>query len=209
MAATALIAAISVVIGAMTFFLQFQQWNAQHAAEQSARFSAAVERLENDSLAIRMAGLFELQQLGLDEPEFQERIVRILGPFIREGIENREHLPPVFDEFEWSLPRPHDDVFLAAEITSFFWRPPTRLFEHRFAINLMGLQAENLDLHEIQLRGATLVGANLQGTNLNGANLQDAELNRANLQGAWLAGVDLTVGQLLGVRIDEDTRLSQ
>ena len=193
---------------------------AQYELEQERKragidktFSDAVARLKDDSVGVRLDALYVLEQLGKEAERFQERIVRILEPFIREGIENRElHVPPVIG----GSSRPNDDVVLAAEITSSFWIKTKKHF-----ILLNDLQAENLDLCGISLQGARLWGAKLQDarlevtglldtdlsnaemqdTGLTGANLKGASLWNTNLQGAWFPEAILEDASLFGAKL--------
>jgi len=172
-----------------------RDYDAQRHSELNNRFSAAVERLESSSLHVRMAGLFELQQLGLDESEFQGRIVRILGPFIRSGIEHRL----VQATIRTGQQQPARDVYLAADIVA--------LFENvGYSMSLEGLRANrrgNIDYREINFQGADLRHANFRGAFLRGVVFQNANLRNADFRGA----MDLTVEQLLSAYIDEHTQL--
>ena len=155
-----------------------EQSKLERDGRMSDRLTRAIENLHNkESLAVREGALFELKRLGLDFPREQENIVRILGPFIREGIENtpREEVPT----------RPDDDVFIAGEIVSLFFN------ETGCSVNLRYLKAEKLDLGQLQLQGADLEVAQFQR-----ANLFSAQLQRANLFSAQLQGANLFLAQL-------------
>ena len=192
----------------------------------SDRFARAIDHLKDVDLAIRMGALVELKKLGLEVPDDQKDIVRILGPFIREGIENLELLVDA-NLFGDIFKRPKEDIILACEIASLFFegqevsdKPEER---NLWRIDLSYLKAEKLDLKGLQLQGARLDnaqmqdtdldGANLQGAVLDEANLQEAFLTRANLRGANFVGADLryakslTAAQLLEAIIDDTTLL--
>jgi len=210
-----LVTAIVAVTGIILSFLSARtQWN----TARSNRFTYAIEHLKDDSLAIRMGALYELGNYGLEVPNSQGRIVRILNPFIREGIEDIDLLWPA--KTDDGLARPKEDVFLACEFVFL-------LSNSHYKIELDYLQAEEINLSGIYLYDASLISANLQKTNLQnarlvGANLQYADLSFANLRGADLSfttleDVDLrganlwdvkglTVEQLHYTTIDETTK---
>ena len=143
----------------------------------------AIEHLKDESLAIRMGALFELKKQGLEVPADQENIVRILAPFIRNGIENKELLlQPVEDKDRM---QPLEDVLIACEITSLFWQ------QSKVRANLRYLNAPNLLFRNLDLQGTDLRSANLQGADLSDADLQGTDLRSANLQGADLSDADL------------------
>ena len=179
--------------------------------KMSDRLTRAIENLHNkESLAVREGALFELKRLGLDFPREQENIVTILGPFIREGIEDTPRK-------EDGLARPSDDVFIACEIVSLFNE------KTGCCVDLERLQAEKINLGRMQLQGAMLLDANfqdaslicakLQGAILFWAYLQRATLDSANFQGAKLLGAHLqgakglTAKQLLDAEFVEEARL--
>ena len=162
------------------------------------RLATAIEHLKDDSLPIRMGALFELKWLGLDSPIEQDKIVRILSSFIMEHIQSARiietgyFIPSPLEDYAY---RPNQDVFIAREIISQFFE------ENSHHASLDYLNADGLDLHSIQLKGADLQHANLQGTwlresNLIAAMLQDANLEGANLYGAFLNKASLSCANL-------------
>lgn len=140
----------------------------------SYRLGDALARLQSDELGVRMGALFELKKLGLASPEEQENIVRVLGPFIRRGIENQ----------------PDDDVFLAAEMTSLFYD------QTKQRINLDQLQASGIFLRNIRFQGTILRDAKFLDARLNNANFQDAHLRLANFSDANLSGANFSGADL-------------
>ena len=193
MPVTAIVAVLGIIISynALTIIRD------EKAARKKDAFIYAIEHLSDKSLAIRVGALFELEKLGLEFEEEQESIVRILGPFIREGIENRSLLQTTdrrdaFPDIPDSVnpPRPQEDIFVACEIASqFFMQTGCRL-------SLEYLKIENVDLTGIQLKGANLfcsqftdvrlTKAQLQKADLGGLHFYDLSLDDANLQGANL-----------------------
>jgi len=169
---------VTAVVAVGGILLSFLTVRTQRDTARNDRFTYAIEHLKDESLAIRMGALFELKKLGLEDEGLQESIVRILNPFIREGIENEKLLlPPISD---YDSPHPNDDIFIACEIVSLFFE------QSNCRISLKYLKAEGLNLNYIQLKGADLLGAQLQGTLLWEAQLQRANLSQAQLQYAYL-----------------------
>ena len=205
---TAFVALLGIVVSFLTYTLTREDRAAQRADAQNNRFTYAIEHLKDESLAIRMGALFELKKLGLENLRLQESIVRILNPFIREGIENEDLLlPPHIFLFS---PHPNEDIFLACEIASLFF-----VFSD-YSVSLELLEARNLDLRDIALEGAYLRAARFYETDLRGAQLskiystdiqlQGADLSDAQLQGAFLTNAqlqeaDLSDAQLQGASI--------
>jgi len=177
---------------------------------RSNRFTSAIEHLKDDSLSIRMGALFELKKLGLESRQEQTDIVRILSPFVRKGIETKDNLLP--PKFERKLKRPNEDIFLACEIASLFWE------KSKCSIQLVDLQAEQIDVARIHLKGANLRNANFIRTrlfeaHLEGANLEVVDCTDTELWSAHLVGTDfkhawnLTAMQLLKANISNRTHL--
>jgi len=219
---TAIVAVCGILLSYQTFLLNAEEKIAQREAAVAAqerqeladrnnRFTYAIEHLKDESLAIRMGALFELKKLGLEDKELQEGIVRILNPFIREGIENEDLLHTVGrrngpNEY-WGLLEPNDDIFLACEITSMFFRSTGCI------ISLQALQAENRHLQGIDLSGADLSNAifeeawidhaNLEGADLFGANLERAMLTDTNLKGTNLWCAELKEAHLEYANLEE------
>jgi len=192
---TAIVALLGIVVSFLTYRSTSEDRAAQRAAARNDRFSRAIENLKDESLAIRMGALYELKNLGLEDDELQESIVRILGPFIREGIENQDLM--LLPSYTGDLQRPNEDVFIACEIASLFWE------QTKHSVSLEKLQAKKIDLTNIQFKGANLwladisdsrlFYANFQGAIIRGAALHQSQFHYANLEGA-----DLTETHLRG-----------
>jgi len=221
-----LVSLVTAIVAVSGIVLSYMSARTQRDTARSNRFTSAIGHLKDDSLAIRMGALFELKKLGLEEPQQQQDIVRILGPFIREGIENSELLLP--PRATYDLARPNEDVFIACEIVSLFYE------ESQISVELSYLKADNLNFEGISLQGANLSyasfqgcvfgvqsgaheanlqeaslihssfeksqlwGINLQRTALNNANLQETELNASNLYVASLFSANLRYSDITG-----------
>jgi len=211
---TVIVAIITLIGVVLSSFINWSitrvEQTARELADQNSRFGSAIEHLANDSLAIRMGGLFELRQLGLESDNMQEIIVQILGPFIREGIENPDLL--LLPRTEYDLPRPNEDVLLACQIVSLFWA------KSGFSLSLRNLQAQGINLAGIQLRGANLTSADFQGAILERGDFQGTNFSLADFQGTILTfanfrdadlvfAIHLTAEQLRDSHLDGNTLL--
>jgi len=72
---------------------------------------------------------------------------------------------------------------------------------HLIGTNLSGANLSGANLTEANLSGANLSGVNLIGANLSGANLTEANLSGVNLIGANLSGANLTEANLSGANL--------
>lgn len=204
-----LVSFVTAIVAVTGIILSYMSARTQWDTARSNRFTYAIEHLKDESLAIRMGALFELKKLGLEDNELQESIVRILGPFIRNGIEDEGLLfPPTlanyfpyviegedFLEKFGIMQQPQDDVLIAFEVAS--------LFRDNAKLDLSFLQAGNLVfIRSVQLQNADLFGAIFentwfQGANLEGATLAFAVLRNADLVGANFKNADLVEANLI------------
>ncbi|MDR0532012.1 MAG: pentapeptide repeat-containing protein [Oscillospiraceae bacterium] len=229
---TAVTAVAGIVLSFMTAKIAEQQSQENRASARADRFTRAIEHLKDESLAIRMGALFELEkigtldngapltlkkigalclkalfeQFGLENIDLQskaeqeakteqEAIVRILSPFIRNGIEDEELLVPSKRGF--SSLTSQEDIFLACEIASkFYEQTQARLNLLRLHVNI-----NELDLILFRLCGADLRSANLSKTFLLEADLRWANLQYADLEGANLRATDLQEADLLDANL--------
>ena len=68
--------------------------------------------------------------------------------------------------------------------------------------NLRGLNLSNLELSGANLLGADLYGANLSNTNLSGANISYAQIYKVNLSNTNLTYANLSYSNLCGASLD-------
>lgn len=191
------------------------------------RITKAVDQLGEDTVDVRLGGLYALERVAKDSYEDRATVTAILVAFVR------THAPigvPGADEADVWLGIRAPDV--QAALTVLARRPRTpdepeiylsrtdlrkaRMVEGRWDgmicahSNLAGARMRNSslvraafdhsDLREAHFCDASLVGAKLRDTRLDGANLHGADLRGADLTGATLDGADLT-----GVRTDAHT----
>ncbi|MDR2686287.1 MAG: pentapeptide repeat-containing protein [Oscillospiraceae bacterium] len=169
---TAIVAISGILLSYQTFLLNAEERAVQRKAASNNRFTYAIEHLKNESLAIRMGALFELKKLGLEDEALQENIARILGPFIREGIENEDLL----FRTKGRKAEPNDDTVIACEIVSLFGE------QIEYTLPLVNLQAEWMLFEGVHMQRADLSGANLENAVFRSVHLQDSDFSSANLK---------------------------
>ena len=178
------------------------------------RYSKAIEQLGEDSLDVRLGGIYALEQITRDSArakEDQTTIVEVLSAFVR------VHSDPVY-QFKAAKPRPEHpstEAELVALAADYVARSPKPPVDVQAAVTVLGrLRVLDMvsrgDLTEATLRhvtlhtdltGATLIRADLTGADLTGATLIRADLSEADLTGADLTGADLTGVHLTGAHL--------
>jgi uncharacterized protein YjbI with pentapeptide repeats len=165
------------------------------------RFTRAVDQLGNeDQLAVRLGGIYALEQIMKESETLFAPIVELLSAFVRTRASS------VIDEETDEPTGLAQDVLTAVEVLQRNNRPELRTIDLRGA-RLAGVSLASADLRSAQLdhadlRGARLYAGNLDrascvGTRLSGANLMDATfvdafLLRTDLDNASFHGMDLT-----------------
>jgi hypothetical protein len=154
------------------------------------RYNAAVTNIGDDSLEVRLGGIYALQRIMEDSPRDQPTIVNVLSTYIRTHAKNpeRETGP---------LPGPTSDV--QAALTTLGNR--NHAHDRDAQVDLHSTNLVSVNLRDADLRGANLASANLAsanvrdadvaGADLRGANLRDANLASATLRGVTSSGADL------------------
>jgi uncharacterized protein YjbI with pentapeptide repeats len=224
---TALLAGL-VGIGALgTFWLNsrvyritvrtFQVTERGHVTD---RYSKAIEHLGEDSLDVRLGGIYALEQIARDSAqprEDQTTIVEVLSAFVR------VHSDPVY-QFKAAKPRPKGPsteaqlAVVAADYVVRSIKPPVdvqaavtvlgrlRVLEMVSRADLTGATLRHITLYTnlagVALSGADLTAADLRGSDLTGANLQGATLTGAKLHGADLTGANLVEADLTEAELD-------
>nr|WP_290224229.1 pentapeptide repeat-containing protein [Trichocoleus desertorum] len=139
------------------------------------RFGKAVEQLGNESLQIRLGGIYALERIAKDSDSDYWPVMEVLTAFIREDTRSREG--KVMGKLQ--------NFSISTDIQA--------------ALTVLGRRAKSygkgekyrVDLGGTDLRGANLLGANFEGANFRNSNLQRVYFEEANLTGAMLKGVQL------------------
>lgn len=188
------------------------------------RYTRAIEQLGSERDAVRLGGIYSLEQLAVDSTRNgdQATVVEVLSAFVRVhrplghsaaddeaarlGLERAEESESLDVESK-SMGRSGPDTALSdafpidvqAAVTV-LGRLPTRLEVPR--ADLTGANLSNADLSDATLAGATIVGADLTRAKLTGADLRGADLSQANLTEATLNGVNLVAANLTLATLD-------
>jgi hypothetical protein len=192
------------------------------SGQVTERFTKAIGQLGDEQLAVRLGGIYALEQLARDAPErYQWTVVEVLSAFVRTRAPWKgEQNAPFGEEGDRPFTETRDPPAPAADVQAVLTvlgrrvltkeeREKTRLETRTPGVRMLG--RPHLDLSGTDLRGAYLHGArfqradlrgsNLQGANLMGARLHQADLRGASLEDADLAAADLTEATLFSARL--------
>ena len=237
---------VSIVIGGI-IALVFAIWRSLVSGRQAKtaqqdllqeRYHKSTEMLGSNLLAVRLGGIYSLQQLSKDHSEqFHIPITRQLCAFLRhppsqvgdcnsttselvDTYDQIDRMVETSDSARWGYPsfRSHQDVQSIVDILS-LRDSKIRKFEvdNRFKLDLRGAYLKNVWLKLGDFSDANLAHANLADAYCVGTNLSKTHLVGANLSHASLMSVDvslslLELADLSGARLVNsslrDTRLS-
>jgi uncharacterized protein YjbI with pentapeptide repeats len=164
---------------------QGRQFELMLATQITDRFTNAINQLGSDKKAIRIGGVFALEQIARDSGPDRPNIAYALATFVRESqpaaaVRERSYVPML------KIRAP--DVQAAVTVLC---RSP--LCDDRKDASNADLKRAGrlLDLSRTDLRRASLTGAHLEGVNLSEARLEGADLRHAKLRCAGLYGANL------------------
>jgi uncharacterized protein YjbI with pentapeptide repeats len=222
------------LLGTLYFSARTLQLNRR--GQVTERFTKAIDQLgqlEPEKLAVRLGGIYALEQIALDSEDMHWPTVEVLTAFLRENSRTSPasqtartsvqvpgaSAPDAGESKNQSGSRPRTDLQAIATVLG---RRPARKEAGRRLdlravmlprVDLSGGRLQKADLSGAQLQDASLGGAqfqeadltesNLQGARLAGAQFQEANLTDANLQRAHLAGAQLQRAYLLGAQLQE------
>ena len=151
------------------------------------RYGKAIEQLGDDKLAVRLGGIYGLQQYAEDSSRDgdQRTVVEVLSAFIRDKL----------DGFGGSDPgrggTPEADVLAAVGVLA---QLPVRNGVVRAYI-------PGSLFHSVNISGARLKGGNLSGVRMNTVGIRSADLTDINLDGADFDNAALTRCDLTGASL--------
>jgi hypothetical protein len=145
------------------------------------RFSEAVTQLADASAVVRMGGIYALEQVANDWPEYAPTVADVLAAFVRER----------------AIPGGKVEASVQAALTVL--GGPSVSSVHR-ALDLSGA-----NLQGASLQGAVLNQVDLSGADLTGAMLVDAHLVRSEMVGANLSDADLSAADLRDANLHRAT----
>jgi uncharacterized protein YjbI with pentapeptide repeats len=216
-----LVLGITAWIGYQNFRVGEKNLKISEDKQVSERFSKSIEHLGSHETAIRLGGIYALEQIAIDSAKYHWTIVEILSAFIREKCPLDNVAPPAGNSEQTSLEEQSEQkisvptpkkvgVDIQAAMTVLGRRKVTQDPPDK-SIDLRNISLPLIEIQKASLSGVNLSGASLSGVNLNGANLSDANLSRvnlsgtslfeANLSGASLFEANLSGASLLGINL--------
>jgi uncharacterized protein YjbI with pentapeptide repeats len=201
------------LLGTLYFSARTLQLNRR--GQVTERFTKAIEQLGQmgpEKLAVRLGGIYALEQIALDSHELHWPVVEVLTAFLRENsathsarsvieaLEAFDHGQPLaWDPDDSPRMQPELAADLQAIATVLSRRPDHRRHEERKnnrTLNLSGVWLPKARLAAAHLERANLAGAHLEWSSLQGAHLEGAVLSRARMWGAELARAQLAGANL-------------
>ena len=154
------------------------------------RYQQGAAMLGSETLAVRLGGIYALQQLATEYPEeYHLQIMRLLCAFVRNPTKDADLDRTVYIQGDEIPPSIRDDV--QAAVSAIGWRNPNHI---RYETEV----GFKLDLHGSNLRNAYLQQHFLEGADFNGASLEYSDLQFASLKGSILTNANLFHAKLLG-----------
>jgi uncharacterized protein YjbI with pentapeptide repeats len=173
-----LIGGAAVLVGAGFAYVQFlQQQQASQNLLISNQVSKGFEQMGNESLAIRVGGIYALMIVMNIPNQYSQPVLDVLSAFVRVCTE---------DETKIGHPKPFADI--------------------QAALTVIGKQNFGgvADLNKAHIPGADLRSANLSKANLSEADLSQADMTGAVLNDAELRETDLNDAKLIDAKISQD-----
>jgi Pentapeptide repeats (8 copies) len=183
-----------------TYHLGVQKQDLDRRGQITERFNKAVEHLGNQDLAIRLGGLYALEQILKDSPEEHQTIIEVLSAYIRDKSKNKVINQPENNQSNTAKPTPEQVEVITTDVQTaltILGRRPTGKDRKEDKINL-----ENVSLIYANLTKGNFANANLKNTNLSYANLTEIKLNRGELTGANFSFANLSNADLSFANLD-------
>ncbi|MBD2445841.1 pentapeptide repeat-containing protein [Nostoc sp. FACHB-152] len=167
--------------------------------ELTKRLSIASAYLEHQIIDERVIGIYKLEQIIQEYPQYQQEVVKLLTAFVRQNA------PHIAQKEVKSMPSSKIDPDIQAVLSMIRKLDTQKCLENeQIDLSYTDLQGANLsaanlaasNLYQVNLSGANLSGANLSGAILSAANLVGANLSGANLSGAILSAANLSEANL-------------
>jgi hypothetical protein len=192
------------IVGALialvaSFYTNYRTNQTTSAGQYNALFVAAVHELGSDRLAVRLGGVYALEEIGNHSPPYHWQTIEILAALVRE---HRATATSAASAVGQGLPTDIQAALTVIGRRDQSLEVASQRVDLRNA-NLRGALLENTHLERSDLSGSDLQWSHLEGAHLERAdlastNLQWAYLNQAHLDGANLVGANLTGTELSG-----------
>jgi len=160
------------------------------------RFSKAIDQLgqeENNKLAVRLGGIYALEQIMLDSHSTQPTVVDVLCAFVRTHALTAVKLPQ------------QQPVDVQTALTVLGRRPGSDSpgFGTNVSYGILNLGGQTVHLETVQLDQAHLEGVHFESAFLDNASLKGAHLKGAHLVGAVMSGAHLEGADMSGADLDD------
>ncbi|MFD4268186.1 pentapeptide repeat-containing protein [Rhodococcus sp. NPDC058481] len=226
--ATAIAAVAALWFSAQSLRSTENQYGLSEQGQITDRFSRSVESLGNESMSVRLGGIYALERLARDSPQDQPTIIEVLGAYVRTmtpPVNAPECATPTITPTDnpWPhiagpIPQPiAEDVQAAVTVigrrdtSKDGPNPPdlnrsclsnVRLHGAFAGADLSGSKLFFAQLDGADLSCASMGAADLSFANFTGAHLRYADLMLANLQWATVRNVDMKGVVLLGATLE-------
>jgi hypothetical protein len=151
------------------------------------RFTKAIEQLGSTELAVRVGGIYALEQLALESrrdvaprSRYHYMIIEILTGFLRDQTPD----PSRREDMEGTPQSLKADLQAAATVIG---RRDVSHDPEGFRLDLRGVPLDNVDFADAKLQRAIFTGAQLKGAEFGDAQLQETIFQDAKLQNANFA----------------------
>ena len=223
---TAILAVLAGILAAIGAYYTHRTFGLKRHGQVTERFTRAVDQLGNDSIHVRLGGIYALERLAREAPDDHGPIVEILTAYVRERAGRRPPAPPADDapapaDNAPPLPRsqpagrgPATDVQAVLTVLgrrTISHDPPSPWRLELSRVDLRGIRLRHARLERVNLSDADLENADLEGArlenadllraNLRWANLYTSHLENAQLGLALIDAVDLRSAYLQGTRL--------
>jgi hypothetical protein len=159
------------------------------------RFGKAIEQLGSGSLAVRLGGIYALEQIAFDSADLHWPVMEVLCAYLREHAPAREDVEASAETTRARVPADHRAIATVIGRRRVDQDPEGQRLDLG-ATDLSGLRWNKARLENAFVRAARLERANLSDAHLDGADLRGVRLKRAYLQRAYLNDADLRAARL-------------
>ncbi|MER8237537.1 pentapeptide repeat-containing protein [Streptomyces sp. NPDC094049] len=166
------------------------------------RFTAAVAQLGNESIDVRLGGIFALERIIIDSPRDQTAIIKILSAYIRIHGKTTEKANFLGAR---SKDQALADVAAAAIVVAArdSSQDGSEAVDNLDLLTWTGAHLNGVDFPDsAELNYVNLTGADLRHADLSAASLDNARFTKANLASANLNFAQLTNAQLQNANLE-------
>lgn len=188
-----------------TLYFSARTLRLNRRGQLTERFTRAIEQLGSDKLAVRLGGIYALEQIAVDSRELHWPVIEVLTAYLRQHapVDTSTAAPAAVDK---RLAVDHQAIATVIGRRRQEQDPDGQRLElpetDLSAVRWGRAFLRGANLYRANLTGAYLRWAHLEGAGLGGTNLSNARLERAylggarlegaNLNSAWLANTDLS-----------------